>query len=116
MFEILILMLDATIRTAPPLILAAMAGMFCERSGVVNIALEGKLLAAAFASGAAAAVSGSAWIGLGAGVGVSILFALMHGFATITHRGDQVVSGMAINILAAGLTVTLGRYLSLIHI
>lgn len=110
MFETLILMLDATIRTAPPLILAAMAGMFCERSGVVNIALEGKLLAAAFASGAAAAVSGSAWIGLGAGVGVSILFALMHGFATITHRGDQVVSGMAINILAAGLTVTLGRY------
>nr|WP_265449399.1 ABC transporter permease [Aeromonas salmonicida] len=103
-------MLDATIRTAPPLILAAMAGMFCERSGVVNIALEGKLLASAFAGGAAAAVSGSAWVGLGAGVGVSILFALMHGFATITHRGDQVVSGMAINILAAGLTVTLGRY------
>ncbi|MFC5706438.1 ABC transporter permease [Aeromonas eucrenophila] len=110
MFETLILMLDATIRTAPPLILAAMAGMFCERSGVVNIALEGKLLAAAFASAAAAAVSGSAWIGLGAGVGVSILFALLHGFSTITHRGDQVVSGMAINILAAGLTVTLGRY------
>ncbi|MFM4965557.1 ABC transporter permease [Aeromonas bivalvium] len=110
MFEMLILMLDATIRTAPPLILAAMAGMFCERSGVVNIALEGKLLAAAFASGAAAAVSGSAWIGLGAGAGISILFALLHGFATITHRGDQVVSGMAINILAAGLTVTLGRY------
>lgn len=110
MFETLILMLDATVRTAPPLILAAMAGMFCERSGVVNIALEGKLLAAAFASAAAAAVTGSAWIGLGAGVGVSILFALLHGFATITHRGDQVVSGMAINILAAGLTVTLGRY------
>ena len=63
MFEMLILMLDATIRTAPPLILAAMAGMFCERSGVVNIALEGKLLAAAFASAAAAAISGSAWIG-----------------------------------------------------
>lgn len=110
MFEMLILMLDATIRTAPPLILAAMAGMFCERSGVVNIALEGKLLASAFASAAAAAVTGSAWIGLGVGVGISILFALLHGFATITHRGDQVVSGMAINILAAGLTVTLGRY------
>ena len=87
-----------------------MAGMFCERSGVVNIALEGKLLASAFASAAAAAVTGSAWIGLGVGVGISILFALLHGFATITHRGDQVVSGMAINILAAGLTVTLGRY------
>ncbi|WP_421237887.1 ABC transporter permease [Aeromonas jandaei] len=74
---------------------------FCERSGVVNIALEGKLLAA---------VSGSAWVGLGAGIAISVLFALMHGFATITHRGDQVVSGMAINILAVGLTVTLGRY------
>lgn len=110
MFETLILMLDATIRTAPPLILAAMAGMFCERSGVVNIALEGKLLASAFASAAAAAVTGSAWIGLGAGVGIAVLFALLHGFSTITHRGDQVVSGMAINILAAGLTVTLGRY------
>lgn len=110
MFETLILMLDATIRTAPPLILAAMAGMFCERSGVVNIALEGKLLAAAFSSAATAAVTGSAWVGLGAGVGVAILLALMHGFATITHKGDQVVSGMAINILAAGLTITLGRY------
>ena len=110
MFETLILMLDSTIRVAPPLIFAAMAGMFCERSGVVNIALEGKLLAAAFASGAAAAVTGSAWMGLLAGVMVSMAFALLHGFATITHRGDQVVSGMAINILAVGLTVTLGRY------
>ena len=110
MFETLILMLDSTIRVAPPLIFSAMAGMFCERSGVVNITLEGKLLAAAFASGATAAVTGSAWMGLLAGVGVSIAFALLHGFATITHRGDQVVSGMAINILAVGLTVTLGRY------
>jgi ABC-type uncharacterized transport system permease subunit len=110
MFETLILMLDSTIRVAPPLIFAAMAGMFCERSGVVNIALEGKLLAAAFASGAAAAVTGSAWMGLLAGVMVSMAFAMLHGFATITHRGDQVVSGMAINILAVGLTVTLGRY------
>lgn len=110
MFETLILMLDATVRTAPPLILAAMAGMFCERSGVVNIALEGKLLAAAFAGAAAAAITGSAWMGLLAGVGIAILLALLHGFATITHRGDQVVSGMAINILAAGLTVTLGRF------
>lgn len=110
MFETLILMLDSTIRVAPPLIFAAMAGMFCERSGVVNIALEGKLLAAAFASGATAAVTGSAWMGLLAGVMVSMAFAMLHGFATITHRGDQVVSGMAINILAVGLTVTLGRY------
>ena len=102
--------LGATLRISVPLVLCALAGVLSERAGVIDIGLEGKLLAAAFASAAAAAISGSAWIGLGAGVGVSILFALLHGFATITHRGDQVVSGMAINILAAGLTVTLGRY------
>ncbi|MCA2016888.1 ABC transporter permease [Vibrio tritonius] len=110
MFETIIQILDSTIRMATPLILAALAGMFSERSGVVNIGLEGKLLAAAFAGSATAYVTGSAWLGLGAGIGISILFSLLHGFASITHRGDQVVSGMAINILAAGLTVTLGRY------
>ncbi|MFV0450375.1 MAG: ABC transporter permease [Vibrio sp.] len=110
MFETIILMADATIRVATPLILAALAGMFSERSGVVNIALEGKLLAAAFSGAATAYITGSAWLGVCAGVLVSILLALLHGFASITHRGDQVVSGMAINILATGLTVTLGRY------
>jgi len=103
-------MADATVRVSTPLILAALAGMFSERSGVVNIALEGKLLASAFAGAATASVTGSAWLGLLAGVGVSILLALLHGFASITHRGEQVVSGMAINILATGLTITLGRY------
>ncbi|MBY8120107.1 ABC transporter permease [Vibrio fluvialis] len=110
MFETFILMADATVRVSTPLILAALAGMFSERSGVVNIALEGKLLASAFAGAATASVTGSAWFGLLAGVGVSILLALLHGFASITHRGEQVVSGMAINILATGLTITLGRY------
>ncbi|WP_087021944.1 ABC transporter permease [Thaumasiovibrio subtropicus] len=110
MFDTIILMLDATMRVATPLILASLAGMFSERSGVVNIALEGKLLAAAFTGAAMAHVTGSAWLGLFAGIGISILLSLLHGFAAITHRGDQVVSGMAINILAAGLTVTLGRH------
>ncbi|EKO3485787.1 ABC transporter permease [Vibrio fluvialis] len=110
MFETFILMADATVRVSTPLILAALAGMFSERSGVVNIALEGKLLASAFAGAATASLTGSAWLGLLAGVGVSILLALLHGFASITHRGEQVVSGMAINILATGLTITLGRY------
>ncbi|WMN55965.1 ABC transporter permease [Vibrio fluvialis] len=110
MFETFILMADATVRVSTPLILAALAGMFSERSGVVNIALEGKLLASAFAGAATASVTGAAWLGLLAGVGVSILLALLHGFASITHRGEQVVSGMAINILATGLTITLGRY------
>ncbi len=100
--------LDATLRVSTPLILAAMAGLFSERSGIIDISLEGKMLAAAFAAGAMAAVSGSAWFALGAGIVVSVMLALLHGFACITHRGNQVVSGLAINILASGLTVVLG--------
>lgn len=103
-----IALLDATIRTSTPLILAALAGLFAERAGLVDIGLEGKMLAAAFASAAMASYSGSAWAGLGMGVVVSVVLALLHGYASITHRGNQVVSGLAINILASGLTVTLG--------
>jgi ABC-type uncharacterized transport system permease subunit len=101
-------MLDSTLRLAAPLILCAMAGLFSERSGIVDIGLEGKMLAAAFASAAVAAMTGNVWLGLLAGVLVSVMMALLHGFACITHRGNQVVSGLAINILASGLTVTLG--------
>lgn len=100
--------LDATLRVSTPLILAAMAGLFSERSGIVDISLEGKMLAAAFAAGALASVTGSAWIGLLGGIAVGIALGLLHGFACITHRGNQVVSGLAINILASGLTVVLG--------
>ncbi|MCB9942468.1 MAG: ABC transporter permease [Geminicoccaceae bacterium] len=102
-----LLLLDSTIRLATPLILAALAGLFSERSGVVDIGLEGKMLGAAFAAAAAAAATGSAWIGLLAAVIVSLSLAMVHGFASITHRGDQVVSGMAINITVAGLGPTL---------
>ena len=105
----IIALLDATIRTSTPLVLAALAGLFAERAGLVDIGLEGKMLAAAFASAAMAAWTGSAWAGLGMGVVVSVALALLHGYASITHRGNQVVSGLAINILAAGLTVTLGN-------
>ena len=104
----LISALDSTLRLAAPLILCAMAGLFSERSGIVDIGLEGKMLAGAFAAAAMTAVTGSVWLGLLAAVLVSIMMALLHGFACITHRGDQVVSGLAINILAAGLTVVLG--------
>ncbi|MCJ8304073.1 ABC transporter permease [Shewanella sp.] len=110
MYENLILILDATLRVSTPLILAALAGLFSERSGIVNIALEGKMLSAAFAAAAAASVTGSVWLGLLAGIGISVSLSLLHGFATITHRGDQIVSGVAINMLAVGLTVTLGRF------
>ena len=101
-------LLDATLRVSTPLILAAMAGLFSERSGIVDISLEGKMLAAAFVAGSVAAVTGSAWLALLCGIAIGVVLGLVHGFACITHRGNQVVSGLAINILASGLTVVLG--------
>jgi general nucleoside transport system permease protein len=105
---LIILTLDATLRVATPLILCAMAGLFSERSGIIDIGLEGKMLAAAFAAAATAAVTGSAWIGLCVAIAVSMSLSVLHGFACITHRGNQVISGVAINVIAAGLTVVLG--------
>ncbi len=102
-----ILLADSTLRVATPLVLAALAGLFAERSGIADIGLEGKMLGAAFAAAATAAVTGSAWLGLGTGIVVGILLALLHGFACITHKGDQIVSGVAINIAVAGLAPTL---------
>jgi simple sugar transport system permease protein len=102
------LLADATLRGAAPLVLAALGGLFAERSGVVDIGLEGKMLAAAFAAAATAAVTGSAWAGLGAGIVASVLLAVVHGFACVTHHGNQVVSGMGLNITVSGLTVVLG--------
>lgn len=101
--------LDSTIRLSIPLLCAALAGLWSERSGVVDIGLEGKMLVAAFASAVAAFVTGSAWAGLGAGILASVLLSLVHGFAAITWRGNQIVSGVAINMLAAGVTVVLGN-------
>ena len=76
-----VLTLDATVRVAAPLILAAMAGLFSERSGVIDIGLEGKMLAGAFAAAATAAVTGSPWLGLIVAVLVSCGLALLHGLA-----------------------------------
>src|SRR5262245_66177684 len=97
-FLMLALLAAATARGAAPLVLAALGGLFAERSGTVDIGLEGKMLASAFAAAATAAVTGSAWIGLAAGVGASVLVGLVHGFACITHHGNQVVPGMALDI------------------
>jgi ABC-type uncharacterized transport system permease subunit len=98
-----LLLTASTFRLATPLVLCAMAGLFAERSGIVDIGLEGKMLGAAFAAAAAAALTGSAWMGLVTAMGVSLALAMLHGFACITHRGDHVVSGVAINITVAGL-------------
>lgn len=107
MFETLIIILDATMRVSTPLILAALAGLFSERAGIVDIGLEGKILASAFAAASSAIFFGSAWICLGVGILASIILSLIHGFACITYRGDHIVSGVAINTIVAGLTVTL---------
>jgi general nucleoside transport system permease protein len=103
-----VLTIDATIRVATPLMLCAMAGLFSERSGIIDISLEGKMLLAAFAAASVAALTGSPWLALAGGILISLLFSLVHGFACITHKGNQVISGLAINILASGLTVTIG--------
>lgn len=107
-YTIIVLLLAATIRVATPLLLAALGGMFCERSGVIDLGLEGKMLGAAFASAAISAVTGSAWLGLGAGIVASITLAMINAFASVTHRGNQVVASMAINIMVAGLGPSLG--------
>ncbi len=109
MFLTLLSLLDSTVRLATPLLLAALAGFYSERAGVVDIGLEGKMLVAAFAAAATAALHGSAWLGLGAGILASVILALLHGFACITHKGNQVVSGVALNIVALGLTAVLGN-------
>ncbi len=100
--------LDSTIRLATPLLFACLAGLYSERAGVFDIGLEGKMLAAAFAAAAASYASGSVWIGTLAGIGASLMFAAVHGLASITFRGNQLISGVALNFFASGLTVVLG--------
>ena len=108
-FLTLIQVLDSTIRLATPLLLACLAGLYSERAGIFDIGLEGKMLAAAFLSAAIAAVSGSVWLGLLAGIGASMILSVLHGLASITFRGNQLISGVAINFLAAGLTVVIAQ-------
>jgi len=105
----LIQILESTLRLATPLLFACLAGLFSERAGIFDIGLEGKLLIGAFFSAAVAFWSGSAIVGLMAGVGASVLFALIHGVASITFRGNQLISGVAINFLAAGMTVVIAQ-------
>jgi len=111
----LLQILDSTIRLATPLLLACLAGLFSERAGIFDIGLEGKMLAAAFMSAAVAYSasatfgSGAVWIGLAAGIGASMFLSAIHGLASITFRGNQLISGVAINFLAAGLTVVIAQ-------
>jgi simple sugar transport system permease protein len=109
MLATLAVVLDSAVRLSVPLICACLAGLWSEKAGIVNIGLEGKMLAAAFASAVAAHATQSAMAGLFAGMGVAILFSLLHGFAAISQRGNQIISGVAINMLAAGLSIVIGN-------
>jgi simple sugar transport system permease protein len=91
-------------RVATPLIFAAMGGLFSERSGVVNIALEGLMLIGAFAAAVMALVSGSPWIGMVFGMAAGVALAAIYATFVIRLRANQIVAGMAINMLALGAT------------
>ena len=108
-FLTLLQVFDSSVRLAIPLLLACLAGLYSERAGIFDIGLEGKMLAAAFAAGAFAAVSGNVWVGLLAGIGASLILSAIHGIASITFRGNQLISGVAINMLAAGMTVLIAQ-------
>ena len=121
-FNTILQISDSAIRLSTPLLLACLAGLYSERAGIFDIGLEGKMLAGAFAAGAFSAYAGMplseggwgmtvgmAWVGIAAAIIVSVLLALIHGFASITLRGNQLISGVAINFFAAGSTVLIGQ-------
>ncbi len=98
----------STLRVSVPLIVCALAGVLCERSGVIDLWLEGKMLMTAFATATVGVTTGSLALALAAALAVGIALSMLHGYACVSHGGDQVVLGMAITMTAAGLTVVLG--------
>ena len=93
----------SALRLATPLLLAALGGLYSERSGVINIALEALLLAGAFTAATVTHYTGNPWLGLLAAIVAGVLVSLVHGVACIRFRADQVVSGTALNIVFLGL-------------
>lgn len=102
-------LLASTLRVSTPLLFAAMGGMMSERSGVVNIALEGMMLVGAFAGAALAYSTQSPWLGAGGAMLAGVLIAAFYGLIVIRFRADQIVGGTAINMLAIGATPFLSK-------
>ena len=103
----------STIRLSTPLVLAALGGLYSERSGVINIALEGLLLAGAFTAASVTFYAHNPWIGLGAAIFAGALVAYLIALACIRFKADQVVTGTGINILFLGLPAVLSGALFL---
>lgn len=101
-------LIASTLRVSVPLILCALAGLLCETAGVIDLGLEGKMLLTAFATASAGVASGSLAVALLAALAVGLALSLLHSYACVTHRGDQVVFGVGITMTAAGLSVVLG--------
>ncbi len=101
--------LASTLRLSVPLAYAALGGLYSERSGVINIALEGMLITGAFISASATFYTGNVWIGVLAALLAGGLVGLLHAFLCVTLRVNQLVSGLAINLVAAGLTSFFAR-------
>jgi simple sugar transport system permease protein len=109
--SILISLILATIRQAAPILITAIGGMFSEITGVVNIGLEGMMLMGAFTAAVGSYYTGNPYIGILSGMFAGGLMALIHAVLSIKYKGDQTVSGVAINLFAAGFTVFMLRVL-----
>jgi simple sugar transport system permease protein len=105
MIESMLAIIASSIRLAIPYTLAGLGGTYSERSGVVNIGLEGQMLAGAFAAVAVTNLVGSPWLGLAAAILTGVMLGLAHAVVCVTLKADQIVSGLAIIIFAAGITV-----------
>ena len=100
-------LIGSTLRVSTPLILCALAGTLSERAGVIDLGLEGKMLMTAFVAASVGSATGSPALALAAALIVGVALSMLHGYACVSHTGDQVVMGMAITMTAAGLTVVL---------
>ena len=109
--ELILSVLLSTLRGSTPLLFAMLGGCLSERSGVINIALEGLMLAGSFAAASIALSTGSAWAGFFAAGAAGAAFAALYSLVVIRLRADQIVAGFAINMLAAGITPFLSKIL-----
>ena len=109
--DVVVAMLAIAVSRATPLVLGALSGVMCERSGVVNIAIEGMMLGGAFVGFLVGIYTGSLALALLGAVAVGVLLAALHAFLSIRFRVDQIISGTVINILAVGATGFFNRQL-----